>query len=132
VHSLEQGSIVDSYDPDARRPDLPFKIPARTQDKVVLVNPADILYALAKDGRAHLATAEGQLPTQFTLAEVEQRLARSGFFRAHRGYLVNLQHVREVIPYTRNSYSLILDDTSGTEIPLSKSAAGELRELLGY
>lgn len=38
----------------------------------------------------------------------------------------------EVIPYTRNSFSLVLDDAAGTEIPLSKSAAGELRELLGY
>jgi ABC-2 type transport system ATP-binding protein len=59
-------------------------------------------------------------------------LARSGFFRAHRSYLVNLQHVKEVIPYTRNSFSLRLDDPQNTEIPLSKSAAGELRELLGY
>jgi ABC-2 type transport system ATP-binding protein len=45
---------------------------------------------------------------------------------------VNLQHVKEVIPYTRNSFSLRLDDGAGTEIPLSKSAAAELRELLGY
>jgi ABC-2 type transport system ATP-binding protein len=72
------------------------------------------------------------LPTHFTLNELEERLLRSGFFRAHRSYLVNLQHVKEVIPYTRNSFSLRLDDEAGTEIPLSKSAAGELRELLGY
>ena len=70
--------------------------------------------------------------TQFTLAELEQRLARSGFFRAHRAYLVNLQHVKEVIPYTRDSFSLRLDDAANTEIPLSKTAAGELKELLGY
>ncbi|MBN2392497.1 MAG: LytTR family transcriptional regulator DNA-binding domain-containing protein, partial [Anaerolineae bacterium] len=54
------------------------------------------------------------------------------FFRAHRSYLVNLQHVKEVIPYTRNSFSLILNNEAETEIPLSKSAAAELRELLGY
>jgi ABC-2 type transport system ATP-binding protein len=40
--------------------------------------------------------------------------------------------VKEVIPYTRNSFSLILDDAGETEIPLSKSAARELRELLDY
>ena len=77
-------------------------------------------------------TTEGRLPSQFTLTELEERLALSGFFRAHRGYLVNLQHVKAVIPYTRNSFSLILDDESETEIPLSKSAARELRELLDY
>ena len=66
------------------------------------------------------------------MSELETRLARSGFFRAHRSYLVNLQHVKEVIPYTRNAYTLILDDADGTEIPLSKAAAADLRELLDY
>jgi ABC-2 type transport system ATP-binding protein len=133
IHVLNQGRIVESYQPqEERRAELPFKIPVRLQDKVALVNPGDILYALVQEGRAYLQTAEGRLPTQFTLTELEERLARSGFFRAHRGYLVNLQHVKEVIPYTRNSFSLILDDTDETEIPLSKAAAGELRELLGY
>jgi len=133
VYVLSQGQIVESYRPlEERRAEQPFKVPAKVEDKVILVNPGDILYVVAEESRAFLQTADGRLPTQFTLAELEQRLARSGFFRAHRGYLVNLQHVREVIPYTRNSYSLRLDDADRTEIPLSKSAARELRELLGY
>jgi ABC-2 type transport system ATP-binding protein len=133
VYVLSQGQIVESYRPlEERRAEQPFKVPAKAEDKVILVNPGDILYVVAEESRAFLQTVDGRLPTQFTLTELEQRLARSGFFRAHRGYLVNLQHVREVIPYTRNSYSLRLDDADRTEIPLSKSAARELRELLGY
>ena len=133
VYRLEHGRVVDSYSPqEQERPDLPFMIPARLEGRVALVDPADILFVFAQDDRAVLQTAEGGLPTQFTLAELEKRLARSGFFRAHRGYLVNLQHVKEVIPYTRNSFTLVLDDEQETEIPLSKSAARELRELLGY
>jgi ABC-2 type transport system ATP-binding protein len=46
--------------------------------------------------------------------------------------LVNLQRVSTIIPYTRDSYTLILDDAAKTEIPLSKNAAKELRDLLGY
>lgn len=133
IYVLAQGRIVESYQPqEERRAELPFKIPVRLEGKVALINPADILYADAEGGRAFLNTAEGRLPTQFTLSELEERLGRSGFFRAHRGYLVNLQHVKEVIPYTRNSFSLRLDDAAGTEIPLSKAAAGELRALLDY
>ena len=133
IYVLSQGQIAESYQPlEERRAEQPFKVPAKAEDKVILVNPGDILCVVAEEGRAVLQTVDGRLPTQFTLAELEQRLARSGFFRAHRGYLVNLQHVREVIPYTRNSYSLRLDDADRTEIPLSKSAARELRELLGY
>ena len=130
---LNHGQITDSYRPDKEgHAGLPFKIPVRFEGKVVLINPVDILFADAAEGRAYLQTEDDRLPTQFTLSELEDRLSRSGFFRAHRSYLVNLQHVKEVIPYTRNSFSLKLNDDKNTEIPLSKSAAGELRELLDY
>lgn len=133
VYTLTGGRLVETPQPgDKATGAQPFKIPVRTEDKVILLNPADIRYVEAQGGHAVVQTASGRLTTQFTLAELEARLARSGFFRAHRSYLVNLQHIQEIIPYTRNSFSLRLDDAAGTEIPLSKSAAGELKELLGY
>jgi ABC-2 type transport system ATP-binding protein len=133
VYVLNQGRITETYQPgEEEQASLPFKIPVRLEGKVALINPVDILFADAAEGRAYLQTRDTRLPTQFTLTELEERLSRSGFFRAHRSYLVNLQHVKEVIPYTRNSFSLRLNDDANTEIPLSKSAAGELRELLGY
>jgi len=109
-----------------------FKIPVKTEDTVLLINPAEVLYADTGEGRTFLITTDNRLPTQYTLTELEERLKSSGFFRAHRSFLVNLQHVREVIPFTRNSFSLRLDDAAGTQIPLSKSAAAELKDLLRY
>jgi ABC-2 type transport system ATP-binding protein len=133
IYRLEKGRIVDAYSPgEELRADLPFMIPAKQEGKIDLVDPADILYVVAQDDRAYLQTASDLLPTQFTLTELEKRLSRSGFFRTHRSYLVNLQHVKEVIPFTRDSFTLRLKDEAGTQIPLSKSAARELRELLGY
>ncbi len=133
IHELERGRIVRTRTPqEVERTAPPFKIPARLEGKVALLNPADILYASADGDRTYLHTAEGRVPSHFTLAELEERLARSGFFRAHRSFLVNLQRVKAVIPYTRDSYTLILDDTASTEIPLSKTSARELRDLLGY
>ena len=133
VYSLSQGRIVDTYDPrEDLQPLQPFLVPARGEEKIVLIDPADILYVYALDDRAYLQTNNGSLPTRFTLAEMEKRLSRSGFFRAHRAYLVNLQQVKEVIPYTRDSFILRLKDKDGTEIPLSKASERELRQLLGY
>jgi ABC-2 type transport system ATP-binding protein len=133
IYRLDQGRIAEAYQPgETRDSDLPFMIPVRMEGKVALVDPADIQYVVAQDDRTSLQTVEELIPTQFTLKELEKRLARRGFFRAHRSYLVNLQHVKEVIPYTRNSFSLKLKDPAGTKIPLSKSAANELRELLDY
>lgn len=133
LYVAENGRIGEAHTPEMESPlGLPFKIPARLEGKVALVNPGDILYASAEEGRTCLYTATDQITTHLTLSELEERLARSGFFRAHRGYLVNLQHVKEVIAYTRNSYTLILDGSARVEIPLSKNAARDLRELLGY
>jgi ABC-2 type transport system ATP-binding protein len=133
IFNLQQGQLIETHRRDEARQDFyGFKIPVRIDEKVVLLDPVSILYAEAESGRARLQTVDRSLPTQFTMSELEERLSRSGFFRAHRSYLVNLQHVKEVIPYTRNSFTLRLDDESGTEIPLSKSAASELRDLLGY
>lgn len=133
IYIAENGRISESQTQEIQAHlDLPFKIPARLEGKVALVNPGDILYASAEEGRTCLYTATDQITTHLTLSELEERLARSGFFRAHRSYLVNLQHVKEVIAYTRNSYTLILDGATRVEIPLSKNAARDLRELLGY
>ncbi len=133
IYSMEGGRVAAARRPaEDHESSLPFKIPVRLEDSVALVNPADILYAMTQEGRIWLQTVAERLPTQFTMIQLEEKLTPSGFFRAHRGYLVNLQHVTEVIPFTRSSYSLRLDDAEGTLIPLSKDAARALRELLGY
>jgi ABC-2 type transport system ATP-binding protein len=133
-YTLDQGRIVAETRPgdETAEPMTPFKIPVKLEGSVALINPGDVMFAAAEEGRAILQTFSDRFPTQYTLAELEERLARSGFFRAHRSYLVNLQHVREVIPYTRSSFSLRLNDEAGTKIPLSKDAERELRELLDF
>lgn len=132
LYRLENGLIAETREPSSD-PSRLFKIPVKGLGSVTLVHPGDILFADADEGRAALHTSDGErLVTQFTLSELEQRLSSRGFFRAHRGYLVNLQHVSEVIPFTRNSFNLRLDDDAGSLIPLSKTAAAELKDLLGY
>lgn len=133
AYRLDRGRIVGLYNPrEEQQRNRPFMIPARAEDRIILIDPAEILYVFAQEDHTYLQTLDERLPTQFTLAELEKRLSRSGFFRAHRAYLVNLQQVKEVIPYTRDSFSLRLKDVAGTKIPLSKSAERELRDLLEY
>jgi ABC-2 type transport system ATP-binding protein len=133
IYHFERGRITQIYKPDEEQAgEFPFMIPSKMEDKVALIDPADVLFIVAQDDRTYLQTKDEQLPTQFTLSELEKRLSARGFFRAHRSYLVNLQQVKEVIPFTRDSFTLRLKDSEGTQIPLSKSAARELRELLGY
>lgn len=133
-YMLEQGKLVAELSPQVQPQagHIPFKIPARLDGKVAFVNAGDILYAATDESKTTLYTKNGPVPTHLTMTEVEERLARQGFFRAHRTHLVNLQHIKEVVAYTRNSYTIVLDDAAATEIPLSKTAARDLRDLLDY
>ncbi|BBH18757.1 ABC transporter [Paenibacillus baekrokdamisoli] len=107
------------------------KIPTRMNDKIILFNPPEIDYIESSEGQSILFIKGEMYPTTFKINELEERLQTYGFFRCHRSYIVNLQKVREVITYTRNSYSLILDDELKSAVPLSKTKMAELKEMMG-
>lgn len=107
------------------------KVVARVNDRTILFDPTEIVYISSQDGQTTLHIEGAEAPCPLTLADLETRLQPFGFFRCHRSYIVNLQRVREIVPWTRSSFSLVLDDRSKTTVPLSKSAAKELEELLG-
>lgn len=107
------------------------KIPARLDDRIILFNPLELIYIESQEGQSLLHTADECFPCPLTLSDLEERLMPFGFFRSHRSYIVNLQRVREVIPWTRNSYSLVLDDAVKTSIPLSKNSMKELEGIIG-
>ena len=138
VVELENGRIANSYSSETSQPPapperfIPYKVPARKDDRILLFDPSDILYATSHEGKTLLRTATEEATTNLTLQELEGRLVKRGFFKAHRAYLVNLQHIKSVIQYTRNSYTLLLNDQQETMIPLSKQCEKELQELLGY
>jgi ABC-2 type transport system ATP-binding protein len=138
VIELESGRIANDYlfehtaNPAAPAHFIPFKVTARKEDRILLYDPGEILYATSRESKTYLRTACEEAVTNFTLQELESRLVGRGFFKAHRAYLVNLQHIKAVIQYTRNSYMLQLDDQQESMIPLSKQSEKELQELLGY
>jgi ABC-2 type transport system ATP-binding protein len=110
----------------------PFRVPARKEDRILLFDPSEILYATSREGKTIIRTATDEATSNLTLQELEQRLLGRGFFKSHRAYLVNLQHIKAVIQYTRNSYTLQLNDAQSTMVPLSKQYEKELQDLLGY
>lgn len=107
------------------------KIPTKKNDKIILFNPPEIDYIESVDGVVSVFVAGEAYPCSLSLNELEQKLTPFGFFRSHRSYIVNLQKVREIITWTRNSYSLALNSTEKTVVPLSKNKLADLKEILG-
>ncbi|MGG3280954.1 LytTR family transcriptional regulator DNA-binding domain-containing protein [Paenibacillus solani] len=106
------------------------KISTKRNDKVILFDPPEIDYIESMDGSILVHVGGENYDCALTLTELEQRLLNFGFFRCHRSYIVNLQKVREIITWTKNSYSLRLNIGIDAVVPLSRSKLHELKALL--
>lgn len=113
----------------ASRP-LTGKVVVRAHNRLLLVDQKDICFASIEEGTITVATAtvEGQSNCR-TLEELSDQLDPETFWRAHRSVLVNIQHIREVVPWFKSTYQLRMDDPKKTEVPVSRNQTKRLREL---
>ncbi|MGB9409329.1 MAG: response regulator [Terracidiphilus sp.] len=114
----------------ASRTPQPAKLIVQAQSRLLLVDQADICYAAIDDGVIRVVTQsfEGQSKCR-TLEELLDLLDPAVFWRAHRGFVVNINHIREVVPWFKSSYQLRMNDKQKTEIPVSRAQTRRLREL---
>jgi two-component system LytT family response regulator/two-component system response regulator LytT len=108
----------------------PAKLIVQAQNRLLLVDQADICYAAIDEGVIRVVTQhfEGQSKCR-TLEELLDLLDPAVFWRAHRGFVVNINNIREVVPWFKSSYQLRMNDKKQTEIPVSRSQTRRLREL---
>jgi two-component system LytT family response regulator/two-component system response regulator LytT len=109
---------------------LPAKLIVQAQSRLLLIDQAEICYAAIDEGVIRVVTQgfEGQSKCR-TLEELLELLEPALFWRAHRGFVVNINHIREVVPWFKSSYQLRMNDKKQTEIPVSRAQTKRLREL---
>jgi DNA-binding LytR/AlgR family response regulator len=106
------------------------QIAARRKDRFVLLNLERIICFRIESGLLRAWTASESYLTDYQINELETRLPGPPFFRAHRNAIVNLDHVKEIVPFLKSTFLLLLDDVEGTEIRVSERRSKTLRELL--
>jgi two-component system response regulator LytT len=106
------------------------KVVVRAQSRLLLVDQKEICFASIEEGTISVVTStvEGHSNCR-TLEELMDKLDPEAFWRAHRSFVVNIQHIREVVPWFKSSYQLRMDDPKKTEIPVSRAQTKRLREL---
>jgi two-component system response regulator LytT len=106
------------------------KIVLQAQNRLFLVDQKDVCFAAIDEGIISVvaATLEGHSKCR-TLEELLELLDPSIFWRAHRSFVVNINHIKEVVPWFKSSYQLRMDDRKQTEIPVSRAQTRRLREL---
>ncbi len=114
----------------ADRTPQPAKLIVQAQNRLLLVGQAEICFAAIDEGVIRIVTRnfEGQSKCR-TLEELLEQLDPAHFWRAHRGFVVNIDHIREVVPWFKSSYQLRMNDKAQTEIPVSRTQTKRLREL---
>ena len=106
------------------------KIVVRTGGHNLVVDTADIIYATIDEGLITVVTTtvEGQASFR-TIEEMQANLDPAVFWRAHRSYLVNINHIKEVIAWFKSSYQLRMNDKKNSEIPVSRVQTRRLKDL---
>jgi len=104
------------------------QVVCRKRDRVVLTPPEQILWFAVDDGVVKAHTAAEVFWVNYHLAELEASLPGGLFFRARREVLVNLTRIKEIRPYFKSGFLLVMADAAGTEIAVSERQARFLRQ----
>jgi len=130
VQEREQRVEVEA-EPAPRLTPQRTKLLVRSQNRNFIVDAQEVIYATIDSGLITIVAAhiEGQSNYR-TLEDLQANLDRDTFWRVHRSFLVNINRIREVVPWFKSSFQLRMDDKKNTEIPVSRVQTKRLRELL--
>jgi two-component system, LytTR family, response regulator LytT len=118
-------------DAPARRPPHPVKLLVKSQSRMMLIDADEMIYASIQDGSITIFSRDTEGVSNFrTVDELMETLDPAVFWRPHRSYLININHIKEVVPWFKSSYMLKMNDKRASEIPVSRAQTKRLRELL--
>jgi len=106
------------------------KLPVRKGGRTVLLDLADIIYISAKNKSTYVHTFENQYLVDLTLSELEEKLPADVFRRVHRSYMLNLDHVKEIVRVD-GSYMVVVKDRDETQIPVARRQVKNFRGVVG-
>lgn len=110
-----------------RRSQLAIKV----DDRFLLIHADEVVHVSMEDDEVRVVTNSLSGTSNYrTLDELQMRLDPAVFWRVHRSHLVNINKIKEIVPWFSRNYILKMKDGRGTEIPVSRSQTRRLREYL--
>ena len=106
------------------------RLAVRDRDRIRVLDVGEVDWIDVEDEQVSVYVGNEVYPIRRTLAELEARLDPARFFCAHRSAIVNLDRVKEIVPWFKGSHRLRL--TTGAEVELSRAQARALRKILGW
>ena len=107
------------------------QVAVKVGERFLLVQADDIIYASLADESINIVTGHVTGSSNYrTLDDLQARLDPEVFWRVHRSHLVNINKIKEIVPWFSRNYILRMKDAKSTEIPVSRSQTKRLREYL--
>ncbi len=107
------------------------KLLVKSAGRNFIVDAQDVIYATIDDGLITVVTPALEGESNYrTIEELQSNLDPETFWRVHRSFLVNINRIKEVIPWFKSSFQLRMDDKKHTEVPVSRVQTKRLRALL--
>lgn len=97
--------------------------------KSVIIDEKDLVLAYCSEGQLVIHTQDKRFISNMTLQDLQLKLDDTLFFRSHRAYLINVEKIREVIPWFNGTYNLVLEGLPNMEIPVSRQHAPKLKKM---
>ncbi|MCA1559647.1 MAG: LytTR family DNA-binding domain-containing protein [Acidobacteria bacterium] len=113
------------------REDHREQLALKVGDRFLLVQTDEVVYASVEDDVITVVTNSLSGTSNYrTLDELQAGLDPAVFWRVHRSHLVNINKIKEIVPWFSRNYILKMKDGKGSEIPVSRSQTRRLREYL--
>jgi DNA-binding LytR/AlgR family response regulator len=107
------------------------QVAVKVGERFLLVQADEIIFASLADESINIVTGQVSGTSNYrTLDDLQARLDPEVFWRVHRSHLVNINKIKEIVPWFSRNYILRMKDAKGTEIPVSRAQTKRLREYL--
>jgi two-component system response regulator LytT len=107
------------------------QVAVKVGERFLLVQADDVIYASLNGDTISIATGQVAGTSNYrTLDELQASLDPDVFWRVHRSHLVNINKIKEIVPWFSRNYILRMKDAKGSEIPVSRSQTKRLRDYL--
>lgn len=105
------------------------KITIIDEGKMYLIDADEIYYIEAHGKVVKVFTKNGEYISKNKISDIMKKLNKEKFYKCHRSYIVNLDKVKEVVPWFNCTYVLKLKDI-GKEVPVSRQNTKTFRKLI--
>jgi DNA-binding LytR/AlgR family response regulator len=130
VPKPDLGAVLKALEQRERR--YAGQLPVQKGRQILVLPTDDVFWFEVEYRLVYAHTASERFMTNFTLKDLEERLDPDVFFRAHKSRLVNLHHVKAIVPWFGGRFKLVMRNPTAAEVELSRAQARILRRRMHW